>query len=54
MGDAGTQLDGQRSRGVPASSVAETLALGEPLLSLRVNKQQRMEGRKGGNLESSA
>lgn len=54
MGDAGTQLDGLRSEGAPASSVAETLALGEPFPSLRMNKQQRKEGRKGGRLGGSA
>lgn len=54
MGDAGTQLDGRRSKGAPASSVAETLALGDLFLSLRMNKQQRKEGRKGGSLEGSA
>lgn len=48
MGAAGTQLDGRRLKGAPAFSVAETLALGDLLLSLRTNKQQKKEEREGG------
>lgn len=52
MGAAGTPLDGRRSKGAPAFPVAETLALGGIFPDLRMNKQQKREGRREGGQET--